>query len=77
MGALFSQEISHNLIVLDILFVLHMVDILTTFGYTIVGRGETSEDIWKTFLQCWFCIYTGYQDKVTVRQRKQFTSKHW
>lgn len=72
-----------DLMFLDVIAVLHAVDtamrfsaapFLDSYGQT---YGKSVDSIWLAFLKTWASIYTGYLNRVCVKQISLYTSDRW
>lgn len=74
----FNRLILLDLMYLDGLPVLHVVDNDTLFSAaTFLTEGETSEAIWRAYLQCWVTPYVGHPDLMHTDQGPQLISGQW
>jgi len=76
-GIVFNQDLALDLMFLDSMAVLHVVDTQTHFSSAIFLQGQSVEDIWYAFLECWVTLYSGYPDVIKVDQGPQFSSPRW
>ena len=74
---IFNQELALDLMWILSKPLLHIVDTQTHFSSAVFLHGESSEDIWKSFLENWAALYTGYPDRFHVDSGSAFTSKRW
>lgn len=74
----FNRLILLDLMYLDGLPVLHVVDNYTLFSAaTFLTEEETSEAIWRAYLQCWVTPYVGHPDLMHTDQGPQLISGQW
>lgn len=74
----FNRLILLDLMYLDGLPVLHVVDNYALFSAaTFLTEGETSEAIWRAYLQCWVTPYVGHPDFMHTDQGPQLISGQW
>ena len=57
--------------------VLHIVDIDTSFSSAAIVKGQTVEDVWRSFVMDWCSLYPGYPETLRVDQGSCFTSIRW
>lgn len=57
--------------------VLHVVDAHTHFSGAEFLKGQSVEDVWEAFIQCWDSLYTGFPETIKVDQGSAFTSLRW
>jgi hypothetical protein len=76
-GIVFNHELALDLMYLERLPVLHVVDTQTHFSSAVFLYGETVEEVWYAFLECWVTLYPGYPDKIRTDQGTQFKSPRW
>lgn len=74
---IFNEEISLDLMWLGKRPVLHVVDTHTNFGSASFLRGQSAEQVWNSFIECWCAIYTGYPTKMRLDQGSNFKSTKW
>ncbi len=73
----FNYEVALDLMKITGIAILHVVDTQTNFSAATILRGESLEDVWYAFLDCWAAIYTGYPSKMKTDQGSVFTSPRW
>ena len=57
--------------------ILHVVDRDTRFSSATILHGESTSDVWKSYLEIWVNKYVGFPDVISVDQGPQFQSKEW
>ena len=57
--------------------VLHIVDVGTRFNAATFIAGESSTDVWNSFLMAWSCMYVGMPTSLLVDQGSVFVSDEW
>ncbi len=56
---------------------LHIVDVGTRFNAAIFLNGESSTEVWNSFLRAWSCMYVGMPSSILVDQGSVFISDEW
>lgn len=72
----------NRLVILDLMWInrkplLHVIDADTHYSSARFLPGESTKEIWETFLHCWTLLYTGFPDSVKADSGSVFTSKEW
>jgi hypothetical protein len=49
----FNDDLSMDLLWLDVEFALHVVDTATRFGAAVFLEGQDVEQVWSAFMECW------------------------
>nr|AHF58602.1 polyprotein [Chondrus crispus] len=72
----------NRMAILDLMWIqnqplLHVVDHDTHYSAARFLRGESTKDVWETFLHCWVTMYVGLPDILKADSGSVFTSKRW
>jgi hypothetical protein len=72
---IFNRKIALDLI--DCSHLLHVVDTDTGFGAAQYLHGQSMEDVWAPFIECWVAVYSGMPDTMATDQGSCFTAERW
>lgn len=73
----FNQEAALHLFRLDEKVVLHGVDIVTGFSNSTLLGGQSVNDVWSAYTQCWSTICVGHLNTFCTESGSVFTSTRW
>lgn len=66
-----AEAIFHEIIFLDVMYkdnqpILHIVDKATRFSASWVLPGDSTKNIWETFVECWCLVHRGIPNRILV-----------
>ena len=73
----FGEEIALHLMWLNGKAVLHVVETQTHFSNAEILTGQSVEDVWRSFINCWASIYARFPSTMRLDQGSAFTSPRW
>jgi hypothetical protein len=73
----FNRKIALDLMVINGNYLLHVVDTDTGFGAAQYLRGQSTEDVWATFIECWAAVYSGMPNIMGTDQGSCFMAERW
>jgi transposase InsO family protein len=73
----FNRKIALDLMVINGNYLLHVVDTDAGFGAAQYLHGQSTEDVWATFIECWAAVYSRMPDIMATDQGSCFTAERW